>query len=86
MIAPAEPGQAATAFLEEGEDGVEIVERFDAVTRVVGAAAIGPARVAFLEARAEGDDVGAALRPALRRARNGGGEADLMEKHGWFPG
>jgi hypothetical protein len=38
VIAPAETVQAATPFLEEGDDGVQIVERLDAEARVVGAA------------------------------------------------
>src|SRR6185503_1988500 len=42
-IAPAEADEPAAALLEEGDDGVQVVERLDAVAGVPAAARIGPA-------------------------------------------
>ena len=78
-VAPAEAVQAAAALLEEGDDGVQVVERLDAVAGVVAAARVGPAGVALLVAGAEHDDLGAPLRAAVGGAGDGGGEADLVE-------
>ena len=85
-IAPAKAVQATAAFLEEGDDGVQIVERFDAVAGVVAAAAVGPARVALFGTRAEHDDVGAPLGAAGGTARNGEGEAGVVEHGGGLVG
>jgi hypothetical protein len=73
--------QAAAALLEEGDDGVQVVERLDAPAGIPGAARIGPAGVALLRAGAEHDDVGAPLGAAVGGAGDGGGEAGFVE-HG----
>ena len=80
-VAPAEAVQAAAALLEEGDDGVQVVERLHAVAGVVAAARVRPAGVALLGAGAQHHHVGAALRAAVGGARDGGGEAGFVE-HG----
>src|SRR5262249_40177720 len=81
-VAPAEAVQTAAALLEEGDDGVKVVERLDAVAGIVGPPRVGPARVALLRARAQHDDIGAALGAAVGGARDGGGEAGVVEHLG----
>lgn len=62
-------------------DGAEIIERFDAIAGIVGAAGVGPAGIAFLEAGTEDDDVGAPFRSAVGAARNGGWKSDFVKGH-----
>ena len=81
VVAPAKAVEPPAPLLEEGDHRVQIVERLDAVAGVVAAARVRPAAVALLEARAEHDDIGAPLRPALRAARDVGRKADLVEAH-----
>src|SRR5262249_22602170 len=80
-VAPAEAVEAAAPLLEEGDDGVQVVERFHAPAGVVAAARIRPAGVALLRARAEHNNVGAALRTAVGGTGDGGGKAGFVE-HG----
>src|SRR5262245_61383483 len=47
-VAPAEADETAAALLEEGDHGVQLVERLDAVAGVPAAAGVGPAGVALL--------------------------------------
>src|SRR6185295_5554300 len=78
-VAPAKAVQAAAPLLEERDGGGERVERLDAITRIVAAARMRPARVALLAARAERDDLGLALRPARAFQRDVERKQDFVE-------
>ena len=81
MIAPPETIETPTSLLEERDHCVEIIERFDAVSRVVGSPRIRPARIALFESRSQHDHIRAPLRPALRTPRDVRRKSDLMKIH-----
>src|SRR5690606_28768586 len=81
MIPPAKSVEATSPFLEKTDDGVQIVECLDAVTRIIASPGISPAAVPLLMAATQHDNFGAPLRTADRAARNVGRESDLMKCH-----
>src|SRR5690606_9307306 len=70
MIAPAKSIEPTAPFLEKADDGVQVVQCLDAVTRIIASSGISPAAVPLLMARTQHDDFGAPFRTADRAARN----------------
>ena len=63
-VAEAEAVEPAAPLLEEGDHGVQRIERAHAKPGVVAPARMRPAAVAVLAARGQRDDIGAPRRPA----------------------
>ena len=79
MVLPAKTDEPPPPLLEKADDVVDLIEGADTETGIVTAARIGPAAVALLAPRGERHDLGTALRPAARSARDRYREADFIE-------